>query len=247
MSNDKKEILPIDLGSDFSLPGRFEDSNNVYPEAPFVKPKSKNRGIWIMGLAFLIVASGFFSYYFMNQNEIDSKIIQNSLIADPEKKLAHQYNVGKYGSDHAHAAIMVFVNNESLNFGQSQFQLSSKYIHFENNNSYILHKHATGVPMDMLFASLAMKVTQECVVLNYYSEKNTGEFCTNPEKSLSFYVNGKKYNSNLSQYVFDHNDRILISYGDSESIPFQLEFLNSLEIFDVPKKTPQYSGDGITI
>ena len=85
------------------------------------------------------------------------------------------------------------------------------------------------------------------MVLNYYSEKNTGKFCTNPEKSLSFYVNGKKYNSNLSQYVFDHDDRILISYGDSESIPFQLELLNSLQIFDVPKKTPQYSGDGITI
>ncbi len=247
MSNDKEKVLPKDSNSDFSLPGRFEDGNSVYPEPTFVKPKSKNRGIWVMAMAFLIVASGFFSYYFMNQNEIDSKIIQNSLIADPEKKLAHQYDVGKYGSEHAHAAIMVFVDNESLNFGQSQFQLSSKYIHFENNNPYILHKHATGVPMEMLFASLGMKVSKDCMVLNYYSESNTGKFCSTQEKSLSFYVNGKKYNSNLSQYVFDHNDRILISYGDSESIPIQLELLNSIEIFDVPKKAPRYPGDGITI
>ena len=57
----------------------------------------------------------------------------------------------------------------------------------------------------------------------------------------------KKYYSDISQYVLEHDDRILISFGDDESISKHLSYLESLEIFDIPKKTPQYSGNDITI
>jgi hypothetical protein len=85
--------------------------------------------------------------------------------------------------------------------------------------------------------------------LNYYrnSENETGNFCTDEEQKLRFFVNGEEFHSDVSQYVFKHNDRILISYGDKKSISKQLTYLESLQIFDIPKKTPQYSGDGITI
>jgi len=220
----------------------------VYFDAEYVKPKPKNRGILIMAIAFVIVASGFFSYYFINQSEIDSRIIQNTLF-DPEKKLVNQYGVGKYGSEHAHSAIVIFVNGKLLNFGLPQFQLLSNYIHLENNNPYLLHKHATGAPLEMLFASLGMKVTQDCMVLNYYesAEIKNGRFCSEQGKSLMVYLNGEQFHSDLFQYVFEHNDRILISFGDAEFIPEQLAYLESLRIFDIPKKTPQYPGDGITI
>jgi len=248
LSKNNDKTLPKDIDSDYSLPGRYEESNPAYFEAEYVKPKPKNRGILIMAIAFVIVASGFFSYYFINQSEIDSRIIQNTLF-DPEKKLVNQYGVGKYGSEHAHAAIVIFVNGELLNFGLPQFQLLSNYIHFENHNPYLLHKHATGAPLEMLFASLGMKVAQECMMLNYYesSEIKNGRFCTEQGKSLMVYLNGEQFHSNLSQYVFEHNDRILISFGVTESIPEQLTYLESLKIFDIPKKTPQYPGDGITI
>jgi hypothetical protein len=62
-----------------------------------------------------------------------------------------------------------------------------------------------------------------------------------------FYVNGEKYYSDISQYVLEHNDRILISFGDAESISMHLAYLESLEIFDIPKKTPQYSGNNIFV
>ena len=247
MSQDKKKTLPSDTESDYSLPGRYEESNFAYFDRSSETPKSKSKGIWIMVIAFVIVAGGFFTYYFVNQSEIDSRIIQNSLIVDPERKLALQYDVGEYGSEHAHAAIVIFVNEELLNFGHSKFQLTSKYIHFENQNPYILHKHASGVPLEMLFASMGMKLTSNCFVLNSSSDKDTGRFCSGDGQTLSFYVNGKPYNSDLSEYVFEHNDRILVSFGDPKSIPEQMEFLESLEIFDIPKKIPRYSGDGITI
>ncbi len=165
---------------------------------------------------------------------------------DPEKKLVNQYSVGEYGSDHSHAAIAVFVEGEQLNFGMPQFQISSKYIHFENHNPYQIHKHATGVPLEMLFASFGMKVTPDCIMLNYdeSDEIKSGRFCVGQGQSLVFYVNGKEY-SDISQYVLEHNDRILVSFGDPESISKHLAYLESLKILDIPKKTLPDSGNDI--
>lgn len=59
----------------------------------------------VVAISFVVFSSVFFSYYFMNQNEIDSRIIQNTINVDPEKKLVNQYSVGEYGSDHAHAQL----------------------------------------------------------------------------------------------------------------------------------------------
>ncbi len=249
MPEDNEKTLPKDFGSDYSLPGRFEESNSENFDVEPINSKPKSRGILVFSVAFVIVLLGFFSYYFMNQSEIDSQIIQNYINLDPEKKLVNQYGVGEYGSDHAHAAIVVFVDGEPINFGLSQFQVSSRYIHFENQNPYVIHKHATDVPLEMLFASFGMKITPDCIILNYAESAyiKTGRFCTGQDQSLMFYVNGEEYYSDLSQYVLEHNDRILVSFGGPESISKHLEYLESLKIFDIPKKTPQYSGNDITV
>lgn len=249
MSEDNDKTLPKDFDSDYSLPGRFEESNSEYFDVESVKFKPKNRAILVVTISFVIFSSVFFAYYFMNQNEIDSKIIQNTINFDPEKKLLNQYGVGEYGSDHAHAAITVFVDGEQLNFGLPQFQISSRYIHFENNNPYLIHKHATGVPLEMLFASFGVKITPDCIMLNYdeSADIKTGRFCTGQNQSLVFYVNGDEYYSDISQYVLEHNDRILVSFGDTKSILKHLSYLESLKILDIPKKTPRYSGNDILI
>jgi len=136
LPEDNEKTLPEDFDSDYSLPGRFEESNSEYFDIGYVKSKPKNRIVLVITVAFVIIISGFFSYYFMNQDEIDSRIIQNTINVDPEKKLANQYGVGEYGSDHAHAAITVFVDGEQLNFGLPQFQVSSRYIHFDGILNY---------------------------------------------------------------------------------------------------------------
>jgi len=247
LPEDDEKILPKDFDSDYSLPGRFEEGNSEYFDAEPVKPKPKNKEILVIAVAFVIVSSGFFAYYFMNQDAIDSKIIQSTINVDPEKKLVNQYNVGEYGSDHAHAAIVVFVDGEQLNFGMPQFQLSSRYIHLENHNPYLIHKHATGVPLEMLFASFGMKITSDCIILSYdeSTDIKTGRFCTGQDQSLVFYVNGEEYYSDISQYVLEHNDRILVSFGDAESISEYLVYLESLRILDIPKKTLPDSGNDI--
>ena len=248
MPEDNDKILPKDFDSDYSLPGRFEEGNSEHFDAESVKSKPKNREILVIAVAFVIVSFGFFAYYFMNQDEIDSQIIQNAINVDPEKKLVSQYGVGEYGSDHAHAAIVVFVDGEQLNFGKPQFQLSSRYIHFENHNPYLIHKHATGVPLEMLFASFGMKIKSDCIILNYdeSTDIKTGRFCTGQDQSLVFYVNGGEYYSDISQYVLEHNDRILVYFGDAESISKYLAYLESLKIFDVPKSTLPDFGNNIS-
>ena len=107
--------------------------------------------------------------------------------------------------------------------------------------------HATNVPLDMLFTSIGMKITPDCVTLNYKSNDATySKYCSD-EQSLVVYLNEEKYYSDISQYVIKHNDRILISFGDTERLSKQLSYLESLEIYDIPKKTPKYSDNEIFV
>jgi hypothetical protein len=160
-----EKALPNE-NSDFSLPGRMEESNSAYFE-PAAESKSKSRSLVISTIVFAVISIGIFSYYFLNQSEIDSQILDNTTFKGLEEKMAKHYGVGKFGSEHSHAALAVFVNGNQLDFAIPQFQLQSKYIHFENDNPYLIHKHATDVPLDMLFASLGLKITSDCMELNY--------------------------------------------------------------------------------
>lgn len=233
------KVLPSE-NSDYSLPGRIEDSN-FQSDIP-VQPRPKNRSLIIAGIAFVLVASGFFSYYFINQNEIDSQIMDNTELKSIEEKMAIHYGVGEFGSDHSHAAIAVFIDDVQLNFGLPSFQLQSKYIHFENHNPYLIHKHATGVPLDMLFSSFGMKVNSECIGMSL----NSNEYCVDSENSLVFMINEKIY-SDITTYEIKHNDRILISYGDPDEITMQLRYLESLEIHDVPKQNKLIPGKDFSV
>ncbi|MEK0368988.1 MAG: hypothetical protein QQN62_05225 [Nitrosopumilus sp.] len=208
-----EKTLPKDY--DVYIPGRFEEGNSELPSESIPKSKPKSRGLSIAIILFAVFSVGIFSYYFINQTDIDEQIIQNM---DPQEILANQYNIGEFGSDHAHAAIVVIINNKQVNFAQQQFQISSKYIHFENNNPYLIHKHATGVPLEMLFVSIGMK-----------------DNCISNEPCI-VYLNGERYYFDILQYEIKHNDRILISVGEIENSKY-LKYLESLKIFDVPKKS----------
>ena len=218
-----EKTLPKDY--DVYIPGRFEEGNSELPSKlpsesiPESKPKS--RGLSIAIVLFAVFSVGIFSYYFINQADIDEQIIQNM---DPRESLANQYSIGEFGSDHAHAAIVVIIDEKQVNFALPQFQVSSKYIHFENNNPYQIHKHATGVPLEMLFVSFGMK-----------------DNCISNEPCI-VYLNGERYYSDILQYEIKHNDRILISYGEIENSKY-LKYLESLKIFDVPKKSITSNND----
>ena len=237
----------MDSESDYSLPGRYEESNLPYfDEIPDTKQKSK--GIWIMIIGFVVISSVFFSYYFLNQSEIDSKIIQNAITTDPEQILVKKFGVGKYGSDHVHAAILVVIDGEQLNFGLPQFQLASRYIHFEDSNPVTVHRHATNVPLEMLFASIGITISNDCISIEDYGAKgNTRDVCARQGEEMEVFVNDKTYNSDITKYEIKQNDRILISIGHNKSISKDLAYLDAFKIPEVPKKTPQYPGNDILV
>lgn len=235
-------ILPKD-DSDSNLPGRMDESNSAYFE-PEIESKSKGKSLTIFGIVFVLVAAGVFSYYFLNQSEIDSQILDNTTFKTLEEKMVKHYGVGQFGSEHSHAALAVFVNGDQLDFSHPQFQIQSKYIHFENDNSYLIHKHATNVPLDMLFASFGLMITEDCIELSYQMDAN--QHCIDRDNSMMFVVNGKNI-SNINLHEIRHNDRILISFGDSELISEQLEHLEGLEIHDIPKINKLVPGKDISV
>jgi len=99
----------------------------------------------------------------------------------------------------------------------------------------------------MLFSSFGMELSSDCIILKNNESSKNKKFCPQENHSLFIYVNGEEYTSDLTEYVFQHNDRILISLGDEESISKHLKHLESLEIFDIPKRTPENSEKIITI
>ena len=241
-----EKALPNE-NSDFSLPGRIEESNSAYFEPSPIESKPKNRSLAIFTIIFAVISVGIFSYYFLNQSEIDSQILDNAAFKTLEEKMAKHYGVGQFGSEHSHAALAIFVNGNQLDFGISQFQLQSKYIHFENDNPYLIHKHATDVPLDMLFTSFGLSITSDCIKLNHKTNTFSSEkHCINSKNSMIFLVNGKSY-SNINLYEIKHNDRILISFGDSKLISEQLKYLESLEIHDIPKRNQLIPGKNISV
>ncbi|MEO2264787.1 MAG: hypothetical protein ABGW49_02745 [Nitrosopumilus sp.] len=235
---ENNKVLPLDVDSDYSIPGRFEESNSEFLEPVTSKPK--NRLIVMVVISSIIISSVFFSYYFINQEKIDSQIIQNMNL-NPEEILVRQYGVGEFGSAHAHAAIAVFINGDQINYGLEEYQISSKYIHFENSNPYVIHRHATNASLELLFSSFGMSIMADCIQLH------SKLFCTEENQTLRFFVNGEEFNSDISQYTFDHNDKIMISLGDIKSISKHIAYVESLQIPDIPKKTAQNTGNLISI
>ena len=238
-----EKVLPVE-NSDYTLPGRAAESDAAYYIVPS-EPKPKSRVLIIATIAFILISAGVFSYYFVNQSEIDSQIISNTLTT-AEERMAAKYNVGEFGSDHAHAVIAVFIKGEKINFGLPQFQLQSKYIHFENHNSYEIHKHATGVPLAMLFSSLGLGITKDCITLGTDDAISDQKFCTDEQNSLIFMINGTAVSDILS-YEINHNDRILISFGSEKLYSVQLGYLASLDVHDVPEKIPYGSDRDISL
>ena len=126
-----------------------------------------------------------------------------------------------FGSAHEHASISIKIHDELYDMTLEKFQLTSPYIHLENHNGYVIHRHSEYVKLGFLFDSLNIGLNQDCITFD-----DGREFCTNEDYSLKFYINEKKIDDIRDYLIFD-GDLILISYGDEtqEEIDKQLKKL----------------------
>lgn len=141
--------------------------------------------------------------------------------------------IGLLGSGHTHADWKVFINSKEFDWspyvdlherqmqGDSSIKMTSAFIHLHPEKNQpagaVLHMHATGVPLWLIFQSLGMKLTKECLEVS-----PTQQYCANASHSLKFFVNGKSI-EDASAYVFQEGDKLLISYGpQQEDVSSQL-------------------------
>jgi len=138
---------------------------------------------------------------------------------------------GSLGSEHVHASILAKLHGDKFDFSGPAYQIKSSWQHFEARDGSTIHRHATGVMLGYLFETIGIELDDECFAFKA-SAGGERRFCTNEEFSLKFYVN-QQLVPNLTEYVFEDLDRVLISYGseDQTQIDAQLLELRSQSIF----------------
>ena len=130
---------------------------------------------------------------------------------------------GKLGGEHEHASLLVRIFGDRFDFSVPSYQIKSSWIHFEESDGTTIHRHASGVTLGYLFDSINIEMTDEC-----YRFPDGRNFCTNEDYSLKYYINHQNV-KDITDYVFEDGDRILITYGGEtpEQIENQLVELDS--------------------
>ena len=135
---------------------------------------------------------------------------------------------GALGSAHTHAAFLVKVNDENIDFSKPQYQVQSDSIHVENGDGTTLHRHATNVTFAEFLKSIKMDLdeTNNCLVFT-----NGTQYCNNENNQLRTFVNGNSTEP-ISDYVINDNDRLLVIYGNEtqDQVSKALDELNKIKI-----------------
>jgi hypothetical protein len=167
-----------------------------------------------------------------------SSITLGILLEQP-KTASHSTFV--FGSAHEHASLLVKIHDDPFDFTQEQFQLQSPFIHLENNNGIVIHRHSEGITMGYFFETLNLGLTPDCFTFD-----DGRKFCTNDNYSLKYYVNERQVDD-IKDYIIFEGDYILISYGSEtpeeikkqfeeqkeRGFPFQLRERNSNNLSNV--------------
>ena len=127
--------------------------------------------------------------------------------------LAHRYSImrGPAPANHSHSSLFILINDKLLDLSSKDFQNQDLLMHFENNNSVMLHQHDRREWLGPFFESLNMSFSQSCFILS-----NKQSFCNNFDNALMFFVNGKP-NSQFQHYTPRNNDTLLIAYMSKDT------------------------------
>ena len=174
------------------------------------KKRSKNFKTVILPIIAAIVIIAVISMYVSSQNTLSVA------------------GFGPLGSAHEHAAFLVKVNGQNIDFSQPKYQVQSDYIHVENGDGSTLHRHATNVTFADFLKSVKMDIDKKnnCLIFT-----NGTEYCDDNNNKLRTFINGNSTKS-ISDYVLNNNDRLLVTYGNEtdEQSAKALDELNNIEI-----------------
>ncbi len=179
------------------------------------KEKRKNSLIAIAVLSGIGVIVGISAYNFINLD-------QSAAVGGPP-------NAGVLGSEHVHASLLTIIHGDKFDYSSPAYQIKSSWIHFEAQDGSTIHRHATGVTLGYLFETIGIGLDDEC--FTFQGTNGERVFCNNEDYSLKFFVNHQPV-PNLTEYIFEDGDKILISYGreTQEEIDRQLLQLDAQPI-----------------
>lgn len=118
---------------------------------------------------------------------------------------------GPLNGEHEHASLLVRIFGDRFDFSGPAFQIKNSWIHFEGQDGTTIHRHASGVTLGYLFETLGITIDEECYVF-----PDQRQFCSSDEYELRYYVNREPV-TDIREYVFADEDRILVTYGNSTS------------------------------
>ncbi len=136
---------------------------------------------------------------------------------------------------HVHSDFKLYIGDERIRFTDAKYQSTPEHthhatLHFHDGNDEVIHRHANEVTLSDFFASLGMKLTNECLTLD-----TAVEHCTNETEQLFLIVNGERI-TNITDYIIGEEDRILVYFGDPTN-PNIREYVN-----DITDMACMYSG-----
>ncbi len=132
--------------------------------------------------------------------------------------------MGSVGSTHEHVDFKIYINGNAINFAQQKYQLAAQYVHTENGIGTLIHKHATGVTFEDFLKTVNMDIDENCFKMD-----DGKKYCSDGDKTLKFYLNGKISDS-LGKNELHDLEKILVSYGNEteEQLKEQLASITDL-------------------
>lgn len=135
-------------------------------------------------------------------------------------------HVDPYDTDyHVHADFLIYLEDRQLNLGQTQYMTTAEQhlhdgVHLHDNNGSIVHYHEESVTFSEFLSSLKYTLTNDCFITTAGQQ-----FCNNEAEKVQLYVNDNLYTDDISAYVPNDEDRILLYYGteSNENIAMYLD------------------------
>lgn len=162
----------------------------------------------------------------------------------PVGPLSHRIQpvLGEAGSDHRHATLGVMIGDRAVSFCEPQYMIKSDLVHFEDDNCYVIHKHARGVTLATFFKTLGVGLTDKCITIPGEEKR-----CDDGVNHLRVVWNGTEVSiADLSFFELGDDDRILINFGPEEGttlrfksnlVPSVPEFVRETSVGRTPPAT----------
>jgi hypothetical protein len=176
------------------------------------------QAVIIISIALLIGATASFSQEITEQ--VGNQVQQ---LTDTQQKPATQNREQGYriGSAHEHALFYVVINNTELSFLENRYQLATGYVHLENNNSHIVHKHAKGVTWNAFLQTVDTDINT--TENGYCGSIKNQSYCGEGAVSLNGQLNGS-LDKEISQgdklvIVLQENWKKVLEEYNSKQLP----------------------------